>query len=136
MKPALRLTVLPAALLLAAPSPSADLLGVDNREVGSSLSFFDGCFYDDFRALITGLGHTIVPLETFEAGDLVVRNPDEFPNQPEQNTHGLLVRVQATGRVFARTYGTNQGGMQLWAETEWNSSGQKLLRFPFSIPGF
>lgn len=66
---------------------------------------------------------------------VVMWNPGLFPENPEQSTHGLAIAVM-NGQVFAQPYGDSDGGMEIWAETEWNDEGQKVLRLPFSIPGF
>ena len=41
--------------------------------------------------------------------------------------------VQCT--VLTAPYGTDLGGMQIWHEIDTNAAGQKVIRFPFSIPG-
>ena len=85
-----------------------------------------------------GLGSvdlTAVAPWTFCA-QVVMWNPSVFPANPEQSSHGLAVTVLPDGRVFTAPYGPSDGGLEIWAETHWNAQGQKVLRLPFSIPGF
>jgi hypothetical protein len=65
---------------------------------------------------------------------VVMWNPDIFPNQPEQFTNGLLVHISPDGTVQTKSYGSGTG-MLVWAETGVNAAGQPVVRFPFSIPG-
>jgi hypothetical protein len=65
---------------------------------------------------------------------VVMWNPYVFPEQPEQYTHGLHVRIEPGQRVKATPYGASTG-MRIWAELDVNESGQRVIRFPFSIPG-
>ncbi len=76
------------------------------------------------------------PLPQVFFAQVLMWNPQAFPGNPEQYTQGLAVTVMPNGRVFTVPYGTSDGGLELWAETEWNDQGQKVLRLPFSIPGF
>ena len=72
-------------------------------------------------------------------GDFAVQvlmwNPEVFPGQPEQYTGGLAVYVGLDGSVATRPYGTAVGGLDIWHEVTTNKAGQRLIRFPFSIPG-
>ena len=70
------------------------------------------------------------------SAQVVMWNPGVFPANPEQSSHGLAVVVMPDGRVFSQPYGVSDGGLAIWAETDWNAAGQKVLRLPFSIPGF
>ena len=70
------------------------------------------------------------------AVQVLMWNPQVFPSLPEQCTAGLFVSVQLDGSVLSAPYGTNVGGMQIWHEISTNAAGQKVIRFPFSIPGF
>ncbi len=87
-----------------------------------------------------GSGHLVSleddPLPQVFFAQVLMWNPQVFPSNPEQYTHGLAVTVMPNGRVFTAPYGNSDGGLTLWAETEWNDQGQKVLRLPFSIPGF
>ena len=73
-------------------------------------------------------------------GDFAVQvlmwNPEVFPGQPEQYTAGLYVSIQPDGSVVTAPFGTDQGGMAVWHEIDTNAAGQRVIRFPFSIPGF
>lgn len=71
-------SVLRTALLVSvtgaviAPVSMADIIGLDNRNGFSAASYLGtGVDYEELRALIQDLGHTIVPLSTFTAADLV-----------------------------------------------------------------
>lgn len=76
-----------------------------------------------------------VPVGTFSA-QVLMWNPDEFPDNPEQFTAGLRVIMWSNGRVTGRRYGSSDG-MELTLETyRETASGQRFLRFPFSIDGF
>lgn len=74
------------------------------------------------------------PLQGLLTVQVLMWNPGAFPDQPEQFSHGLAVRVAPDGDVVTQPYGEGTG-MGLWAETGVNSAGQPVLRFPFSIPG-
>ena len=65
---------------------------------------------------------------------VVMWNPGEFPTEPEQYSHPLLVRIRRDGRIVAAPYGFGTG-MSVWAETDVNEGGEPVIRFPFSIPG-
>jgi hypothetical protein len=43
--------------------------------------------------------------------------------------------LQPGGQVASTPYGTNVGGLTIWHELDTDTAGQKLIRFPFSIPG-
>ena len=62
-------------LLLAAGvclSAGANIIGIDARNgFNADRLLATGAHYDEFRAEIVGLGHTIVPMTSFEAGDLL-----------------------------------------------------------------
>jgi hypothetical protein len=59
--------------IIIAPSTSlAAIIGIDSRNgMYESTIFATGDEYDTFRATITALGHTIVPVSSFETEDLV-----------------------------------------------------------------
>jgi hypothetical protein len=60
--------------------------------------------------------------------------PQVFPHQPEQWSHGLNVWVLPDGRVLTRPFGDSTG-MTVSAEVGTDVLGQPVLRFPFTIPG-
>jgi len=66
------------------------------------------------------------------AVQVLMYNPEVFPWQPFQQSHGLLVNIDATGQVTTASFG--QGSMNVWAQTGTNGSGERTLRFPFSLP--
>ena len=70
------------------------------------------------------------------AVQVVMWNPQVFPGMPEQCTAGLYVHVQPDGTVITTPYGTDVGGLNIWHEIGTDADGQKVIRFPFSIPGF
>ncbi len=76
------------------------------------------------------------PLPQMFTAQVLMWNPQVFPSNPEQFTHGLAVTIRPNGSVVSVPYGSSDGGLSIWAETEWNDQGQKILRLPFSIPGF
>jgi len=69
------------------------------------------------------------------AVQVMMWNPVAFPGLPEQCTAGLFVVVQPDGTVHTEPYGTSVGGLEIWHEIDTNAAGQKVIRFPFSIPG-
>jgi len=69
------------------------------------------------------------------AVQVVMWNPYVFPGQPEQWTPGLEVEVLPSGRVRTTQYGSSTG-MDIWAEVVTKRDGTRVVRFPFSIPGF
>jgi hypothetical protein len=57
--------------VIASPTSHASIIGLDSRNgMYDSTIFATGDEYDSFRATITSLGHTIVPISSFEAEDL------------------------------------------------------------------
>jgi hypothetical protein len=84
-------------------------------------------------------GGTINPLHdlllTGFSVQVVMWNPHVFPQQPEQFSHGLYVRVGPNGRLYTFPYGESTG-MEVWTEVVTKPDGTRVLRFPFSIPGF
>jgi len=61
-------------------------------------------------------------------------NPTEFPNNPEQWSEGLRATLWSDGSVTAAPYDT-QNGITIRMET-WREGSQRYVRFPFSIDGF
>jgi len=61
-------------------------------------------------------------------------NPLEFPNNPEQWSEGLRATLWSDGTVTAVPYDT-QNGITIRMET-WHEEGERYVRFPFSIDGF
>ena len=70
------------------------------------------------------------------AVQVLMWNPQVFPYLPEQSTPGLHVYLMADGTVRTVPFGTSVGGLDVWHEIDTNAAGQKVIRFPFSIPGF
>ena len=63
-------------------------------------------------------------------------NPQVFPFLPEQYTPGLHVYLMADGTVRTVPFGTSVGGLEVTHEIDVNAAGQKVIRFPFTVPGF
>ena len=61
-------------------------------------------------------------------------NPDLFPNRPIQWSNSLAVSFDAFGQVTSVPFGTTSG-MGVWMETGVNELGQQTIRFPFTLPG-
>lgn len=80
----------------------------------------------------------LVPTEPLLPSEFAVQvlmwNPEVFPQNPEQYTNGLAVKINPNGRIFTIPYG-EQDGMEVWAETGYNANGEKVISFPFSIDG-
>ncbi|MFT7667935.1 MAG: hypothetical protein ACI8X5_000621 [Planctomycetota bacterium] len=66
------------------------------------------------------------------AVEVIMYNETVFPTQPEQHSNGLLVYISNSGNVTTVPFGT--GTMGVWANVAQNSSGQKVLTFPFTMP--
>lgn len=62
-------------------------------------------------------------------------NPGEFPDNPEQSTQGLAVRMWSNGRATARRFG-DRDNMDIRMETFRDVDGRRYVRFPFDIDGF
>ena len=87
-----------AALVLTfATQLSAAVIGVDNVHSFDADGFMaSGSDFDDLRALITDLGHTIVPLSSFGAADLAGLDGAILMNPFEQNTHSFYTVPERT----------------------------------------
>lgn len=60
------------SIIIATPASRASIIGLDGRNgMYDSTIFATGEQYDSFRETITALGHTIVPVYSFETADLV-----------------------------------------------------------------
>jgi hypothetical protein len=60
------------SIIIATPASHASIVGLDGRNgMYDSTIFATGDEYDSFRETITALGHTIVPVYSFETADLV-----------------------------------------------------------------
>jgi len=70
------------------------------------------------------------------AVQVLMWNPEVFPQLPEQHSPGLHVMLLPNGGVTSTQYGTDVGGLDVWHELDVNEQGQRVIRFPFSIPGF
>jgi subtilisin-like proprotein convertase family protein len=69
------------------------------------------------------------------AVQVIMWNPVVFPSQPEQFTGGLHVEIAPNGSVSTTPYGDDVGGLSIWAEITHNGAGQRVISFPFLIPG-
>jgi hypothetical protein len=66
------IAVILVSFIIAPSTSHALIIGLDSRNgMYESTIFATGDEYDDFRATITALGHTIVPVSSFETADLV-----------------------------------------------------------------
>lgn len=63
-------------------------------------------------------------------------NPEVFPQNPEQWTRGMRVVILGNGQLFTRHYGDSNGEMTIRAETFRNEQGETRVRFPFLVTGF
>lgn len=63
---------------------------------------------------------------------VVMYNPDIFPNDPYHVTQTLLVAIDGWGNVTTRNVGT--GTMSVWAQTGVNGNGENTVKFPFTMP--
>ena len=86
-----------------------------------------------FGATLIGDYSDPTPVQSF-AAQVLMWNPQVFPQQPEQSSYGLMVYVFGNGHFLTRRFGTGTG-MDLWVERGLNASGEPVLRFPFTIPG-
>jgi hypothetical protein len=91
---------------------------------------------------------TALPLFSRHALDLVVRpaphpvatqyaqvlmwNPEVFPQNPEQSSNGLVVTTWSNGTVSTMPYGL-QDGMALWLRVFRNADGVDVYQLPFGI---
>jgi DNA-binding beta-propeller fold protein YncE len=98
-----------------------------------------------YPVLVDSMPSFPIPLSTgsaFKARQLmdhftvqvVMFNPEVFPENAEQWTNALEVWVWGDGRVTTRRFG-QRDGMDLWLDTFTDPSGQRFYRFPFSIDG-
>ena len=90
-----------------------------------------GSFGDSTFGSGSQSGATVV--EVFYT-QVVMYNPEIFPENPEQFTQPLAVKIWSNGRVSATSYGTRDN-MDLWLETFRGPDGKRYYRFPFSIDG-
>ena len=61
-------------------------------------------------------------------------NPEVFPQMPEQFTNGLRAFVMPDGHIYTRHYGDSQH-MDIWVNARRNETGDLVVTFPFSIDG-
>ena len=86
MKKKIRLLVLSCVLFASPVAVNGDVIGLDNvHGYDADSMLLTGSNYDEFRAAITGLGHTIVPLNGFEAADLAGVDAAFLVNNYSQN---------------------------------------------------
>lgn len=67
------------------------------------------------------------------AVQLLMWNPEVFPGLPEQFSTGLNVQILNNGRLLTEPFGTQVGGVTVWAEKDVNAEGLPVVRFPFLI---
>jgi len=80
----------------------------------------------------SGLARLTARADRRFAVQILMHNPEVFPWQPFQQSHGLLVNIDAMGRVTTASFG--QGSMYVWAQVGTNDGGERTLRFPFTLP--
>ena len=68
------------------------------------------------------------------AVQVMMWNPIEVPDQPEQYSPVLKGWISPTGQVFARTVG--EGSIDIALEVGVNAKGETTFSFPFAIAGF
>jgi len=59
-------------------------------------------------------------------------NPEVFPTNPHHHSNGLLVNIDNLGNVNTVSFGS--GTMSVWAQTGTNHSGERIVKFPFTMP--
>lgn len=59
-------------------------------------------------------------------------NPEIFPNNPHHSSNGLLVNIDHVGNVNTVSFGS--GSMSVWAQTGTNANGERIVKFPFTMP--
>ena len=77
---------------------------------------------------------TPVVVEEFNV-QVLLWNPQQFPQHPEQWTEGLQVTMWSDGSVEGLPYGTGNG-MHIDMEVFTDTDGRRYVRFPFTINGF
>lgn len=65
---------------------------------------------------------------------VLMHNPEVFPENAEQSTHGLEVSLWSNGTATARPFGTRDG-MDIALEIFTDTDGQNYFRLPFDIDG-
>lgn len=68
------------------------------------------------------------------AVQVLMWNPNVFPNLPEQYTVGLDVVVKANGSVVVTPFGEAMGPLTISHEIVTLPNGERLIRFPFVVP--
>jgi len=66
------------------------------------------------------------------AVEVLMYNPEVYPNQPEHHSNGLFVYFDHYGNVASVPFGS--GTMSVWAQTGVNAAGKRYVKFPFTIP--
>ena len=65
---------------------------------------------------------------------LLLWNPEDFPDNPEQVSPGIDVTIYGDGTYRATEFGSADG-ITLTSELYTTSDGRRFLRFPFTIDG-
>ena len=81
-----------------------------------------------------GQGTSPVTLVDRFYAQVVMYNPEVFPENVEQSTPGLDVRVWSDGTATAHPYGTSDG-MRIALEVFTGKDGKRYFRLPFLIDG-
>ena len=68
------------------------------------------------------------------AVQVMMWNPEDVPQNPEQYSAGLMVSVDQNGSITSRKFG--DGEIDIWMEKEFNEDGDLVISFPFQIAGF
>ncbi len=121
-----------AAGMLLGAAAFAGTIGIDDRGQATSESLATGPGYSEFRAAITVLGHTIVPLSGFTAADfagvdaIVVRQPNS-----------TALQFSATEVADIQAFVASGGGLWLVGEggnsTNQTVSGFNQIASPFGV---
>jgi|GEM_PF-3162221 len=64
--------------------------------------------------------------------EVLMFNPEIYPNQPEHHSNGLMVYIDGYGNVASVPYGN--GSMSVWAQTGVDAQGGRYVKFPFTLP--
>ncbi|RMF82132.1 MAG: hypothetical protein D6744_06350 [Planctomycetota bacterium] len=127
------------ALLLSASIGSwagANVIGIDARNgFNADRILASGADFEQFRAEISGLGHTIVPLTTFEAGDLlgidalILAMPDSSNPSSTEFTAGEIAAIHDFVGIGGGLFVVAEGG----AATDPSVPNLNALLAPYGI---
>jgi hypothetical protein len=65
---------------------------------------------------------------------VLMYNPEQFPDNPSQWSRRMQVDVDATGKVTGSYYGT-RNGIDVFVDTFTDANGTRRMKFPFTIDG-